>query len=155
MLDPFIAATPTPETSSDVNLWTFLGGPAVGAAVATGVLLIINTYLGKRVPDVQTQTQALLAGLENMVTLMTEDKAKDAARITALQTRVDELESESVKDLEQVTKLHEEIRELKSEVSRKNITINLLVAELRTLGTITSGIEDNLHSTITFERDKK
>ena len=155
MLEAFITATPSQETSTDNTLWTFLGGPVVGAAVATGVLLLVNTFVSKRVPDVQTQTQALLAGLENMVTLMTEDKANDAARITALQTRVDELESESVKDLEQVARLHDEIRELKSEVSRKDATIRLLVDELRALGTIAHGLEENLYSTITFERNEK
>lgn len=155
MLEPFIAATPASEAAeSSNNLWTFLGGPMVGAAVATGVLVLINTFVTKKVPDVQTQTQALLGGLENMVTLMTEDKAKDAARITALQVRVDELENESVRDLEQVNRLYVEIRTLESELARKDATIRLLVDELRALGTIAHGLEENLTTTITFERNR-
>lgn len=136
-------------------LWQFFGGPAVGAALATGAMALIHNLADKKVTPavtVQSKTQALLEGLERMVTLMTEDKAKDAERIAALQNRIDELELDSQKDLEAISKLHREILELHAEASRKDATIRLLANELSVLGVLAHGLDESVHTTVTFER---
>lgn len=150
-----LTAEAAKEAATAPPLWQFFGGPAVGAAVATGVMALIHNLADKKVTPavtVQSKTQALLEGLERMVTLMTEDKAKDAERIAALQTRIDELEQDSQKDLEAISKLHKEILELHTEAARKDATIRLLASELSVLGTIAHGLDESVHSSVTFER---
>lgn len=143
------------ETAAAPPLWQFFGGPAVGAAIATGAMALIHNLADKKVTPavtVQSKTQALLEGLERMVTLMTEDKAKDAERISSLQARIDELELDSQKDLDAISRLHKQILELHAEAARKDATIRLLANELRVLGTIAHGIDESVHTTVTFER---
>jgi hypothetical protein len=146
-------ANATPEQPS--SFWSWLGGPAVGAASATGILLILNTLIGKKVrpaDDINQAREALIKGLQDMVELMTQDKARDTERIVSLTSRIDELEAASITDIVARDVMHSEIIQLKQDVSNKARTIQILVDQLTSLGIQVLGLENEFSTEITFKR---
>lgn len=126
--------------------WTWIGGPAIIGAVLAGISQVIQILVTKKTKtpeSIQAQVQTLLDGLQGMINLLTEDKARDNDRIAKLQARIDELESQSEEDLAQKAKAYAEIQGLQTEVARKDLHIQLLATELNSLGVRITGLGDN------------
>lgn len=156
MIALVLSAAEPPTLGQPPLWWTWVGGPAIIGAVLAGVIQAVNSVVTKKTKSpesIQSQVQTLLDGLQGMINLLSEDKARDNERIAKLQDRVDDLETLSEQDLDNRTRMNTEIQELKTEVARKDMHIHLLVVELKALGTTVTGLSTGTSHGIGFDRD--
>lgn len=114
-------------------IWSWLGGPVVGAAVVTGAYALIKSYMDKKVSphdDVITKTALIIEGLETVVTVLKEDKKRDTERIDSLQNRIDTMEESAQADYNYIIQLQREMYELQLDISDKNHKIQQLEHEI-------------------------
>ena len=139
--------------TSNPYWWTYIGGPVVIGAVLTGIFGTIQTIVNKKKspPSIIDQTQLLLDGLQSMVSMMTEDKAKDSERIDILQSRIEELETLSIKDYDMISRMRDEQHDMQNDILRKSRMINELVHKLKEMSIIVEGIEESYSETLIFK----
>ncbi len=131
------------DPSPAVNLNTLVSG-GVGAGVVSGVIYVIKLILDRTVPsrsDARANVTLVIEGLNNMVTVLQEEKKQDAERLDEKQKRIDLLQEAAEKDYDRITELRQEIIDLRTRLATKDRHINSLVAELRKLGRTVTGLD--------------
>lgn len=146
MMESFVAtaAAAAASASPGIDLNGIIGGG--GTAVILGVAYYIaKLIVDKRVPsrsDSHASQELVLDSLSNMVKVMQEEKIQDADRLRAKQARIDELEQNADTDYDRLRDMRAEIVELRDRLAQKDRHIRILVLELRRLGAVVTGIEE-------------
>lgn len=135
--------TANQAASGDFSLNSLVSGGA-GTLIVGLVYFAIKLILDRSIPsrsDARASTSLLIEGLNNMVSILQEEKTSDAARLMAKQERIESLENSSDKDYEKIKELRVEINELRERLAIKDRHIQTLVAELRRFGSVVTGLD--------------
>lgn len=140
----FAAAAETASTVG-VDLNGIIGGGGTAALIGI-VYWVGKLILDRAVPtrsDARASQTLVLESLSSMVKVLQEEKIQDGERLKAKQARIDELQDSADADYDRMRDLRAEIVELRDRLAQKDRNIRILVLELRRLGAVVSGIDED------------
>lgn len=111
----------------------------MGALIFVGKLILDRTIPSRS--DARANVSLLIEGLNNMVKVLQAEKISDAQRLADKRTRIDVLEAAADKDYDRISELRAEIIDLRNRLAQKDRHIATLVAELRKIGAVVTGLD--------------